>query len=105
MHKTLALLFLAGGLALGAGPALADDRDVGLDEAERLREAGTIQSFEALNEAILAEHPGARMEDTELEEENGRFIYKVEVRDAQNQQWDLKLDAATGEILENRRDD
>ena len=44
-------------------------------------------------------------EETELEEENGRYLYKVELRDAQNQQWDLKLDAATGEVLENQKDD
>lgn len=104
MRKTLALLF-ATSLTAGANLALANDRDVGPDEAQRLREAGTIQSFEALNEAALAQHPGARVEDTELEEEDGRFIYKVEVRDTQNQQWDLKLDASTGEILKNRRDD
>lgn len=105
MKKTFAVLFTAATLSLGANLALADDRDVGPDEAQKLREAGTIQSFEALNETALAEHPGSRVEDTDLEEENGRFIYKVELRDQQNQQWDLELDAGTGEVLKNKRDD
>ena len=105
MRKTLTLLFAASSLALGANLALAADRDFGPDEALKLRDAGTIQSFEKLNEAALAQHPGAQVEETELEEENGRYLYKLELRDAQDQQWELKLDAATGEVLKNRKDD
>lgn len=105
MRHPLIALFAASSLALGAQFTLANDRDIGPDEARQLQEAGTIQSFEALDQAALAQHPGARVEDTELEEENSRYLYKIELRDAQNQQWDLKLDAATGEVLDNRRDD
>ena len=105
MRKTLTLLFAATTLTFGANLALAADRDIGPDEALKLRDAGTIQSFESLNETALKQHPGAKVEETELEEENGRYLYKVELRDAQNQQWDLKLDAATGEVLKNRKDD
>ena len=47
--KTLTTLLTAATLALGANPALA--KDIGPDEALRLRDAGTIQSFEKLNEA------------------------------------------------------
>ena len=105
MRKTFTLLLAASSLTLGANMAQAADRDIGPDEALKLRDAGTIQSFENLNEAALAQHPGAKVEETELEEENGRYLYKVELRDAQNQQWDLKLDATTGEVLKNRQDD
>ena len=34
-------------------------RDLGPDEALKLRDAGTIRYFEKLNEAALAKHPGA----------------------------------------------
>ena len=44
-------------------------------------------------------------EETELEEEYGRYIYQVELRDAQNVQWDLELDATTGQVLQDHRDD
>ena len=73
--------------------------------ALRLRDAGTIKSFEQLNEAALAQHPGARIEETELEDEYGRYIYQIELRDTQGVQWDLELDASTGEILKNHQDD
>ena len=101
--KTLTILFTAAALALGAN--LATARDLGPDEALKLRDAGTIQSFEKLNEAALAKHPGATIEETELEEEYGRYIYQLELRDDKGVQWDLELDAKTGEILKDQQDD
>ncbi len=46
-----------------------------------------------------------RIEETELEDEYGRYIYQIELRDTQGVQWDLELDASTGEILKNHQDD
>ncbi len=97
--KTLTTLLTAATLALGANLALA--KDIGPDEALRLRDAGTIQSFEKLNEAALAKHP----EESELEEEYGRYVYQLELRDDKGVQWDLELDAKTGEVLKDQQDD
>ncbi|MVW75855.1 PepSY domain-containing protein [Pseudomonas xionganensis] len=99
-----ALLALVSATALSLA-SVAQARDLGPDEALKLRDAGTIQSFEKLNAVALEQHPGAVVEETELEEEYGRYIYQVEVRDAQGQQWDLELDAATGQVLKNKQDD
>ena len=63
------------------------------------------ESFEKLNEAALAKYPGGKIEDTELEQEHGRYVYQVEVRDAQGVQWDVELDATNGKILQEHRDD
>lgn len=101
--KTLTTLLVAATLTFGANFALA--KDLGPDQALKLRDAGTIQSFEKLNEAALAKHPGAQIEDTELDEENGRYFYDVELRDEQGVQWDLELDAKTGEVLKDHQDD
>lgn len=103
MNQTLTRLLAAVLLAGTASIALADD--IGPDEALRLRDSGAILSFEKLNEAALGAHPGATIHDTELERDDGRYVYEVDLRDAQGLEWDLKLDAATGEILKNRRDD
>jgi uncharacterized membrane protein YkoI len=83
----------------------AQARDLGLDEAVKLRDAGSIQSFEKLNQTALAQHPGGVVQDTELENEWGRYVYQLEVVDAQGVEWDIELDAATGEILKNHQDD
>ncbi|SDI23043.1 Uncharacterized membrane protein YkoI [Pseudomonas flavescens] len=101
--KTLTALFAAATLTATAG--IVQARDLGPDEALKLRDAGTIQSFEKLNEAALAKHPGGKLENSELEEEYGRYLYQVEVRDAQNRKWDVELDATTGSILKNHQDD
>jgi uncharacterized membrane protein YkoI len=102
MNRLTAVL-AAAALTLTAG--LAQARDLGPDEALKLRDAGTIQTFEKLNAAILAQHPGGTIEETELEEEYGRYIYQAEVRDAQGVQWDVELDATNGQILKNQQDD
>lgn len=101
MNKLTALFAVAALSAAG----IAQARDLGPDEALKLRDAGTIQSFEKLNAAAMAKHPGASVEDTELEQEHGRYIYQVELRDAQGVQWDLDLDASTAEVLQDQRDD
>ncbi|MDM8349605.1 PepSY domain-containing protein [Pseudomonas sp. sp1636] len=100
--KALIALFAIAALA-AAG--IAQARDLGPDEALKLRDAGTIQSFETLNAAALALQPGGKIEETELEEEYGRYIYQVEVRDAQGVRWDIELDASNGQILKNQQDD
>lgn len=91
--------------ALASASLIAQARDLGPDEALRLLDAGSIKSFELLNQTALAQHPGSRIEETELEDEYGRYIYQIELRDRQGVQWDLELDASTGEILKNYRDD
>lgn len=102
MNQLIAV-FAAAVLTLTAG--LAQARDLGPDETLKLRDAGTIQTFEKLNAAVLAQHPDGTIEETELEEEYGRYIYQVEVRDAQGVQWDVELDATNGQILKNQQDD
>jgi uncharacterized membrane protein YkoI len=89
-----------------AGFAYADD-DIRRDEALKLAEAGTIKSFEELDNAVLALHPGATIEDSELELERDRYIYQVELRatGTPTQEWDVEIDAATGEVLSDREDD
>ena len=102
MKKLTAILTLTG---LAFATATVQARDLGPDEALRLRDAGTIQSFEKLNAAALAKHPGATIEETELEQEHGRYQYQVELRDAQGVQWDVQLDATTGAVLQHHQDD
>ena len=99
--KTLTII-TASIIALTTG--LAQARDLGPDEALKLRDAGTIQSFEKLNAAALAKHPGGTVHETELEQEYGKYIYQVDLRDAQGVEWDVELDAVTGQVLKDHQD-
>ncbi|MGL4315227.1 MAG: PepSY domain-containing protein [Pseudomonas sp.] len=101
MKKLTALLALVTLTTAG----LAQARDLGPDEALKLRDTDTIQHFDKLNQAAIARHPGSQVGETELEEEHGRYIYQVELRDAQGVQWDLALDAGNGQVLQDHRDD
>lgn len=102
MKTTYKYLLIAGLITLAGG---AQARDLGPDEALKLRDSGTIQSFEKLNELALAQHPGGVIGETELENELGRYVYQLEVVDAKGVEWDLELDAANGQILKNHQDD
>lgn len=98
----LTAFFIAALMVIGTGPAQA--RDLSATEAQKLLDAGTIWSFEKLNAAVLAKHPDGTVTDTELEEEYGKYRYKVDLRDAKGIEWDLELDAVTGEVLKNHQD-
>ena len=100
--KNINALFAIAALTATAG--LAQARDLGPDEALKLRDAGTVQSFEKLNAAAIAKHPGATVKETELEEEYGRYIYQVELRDPAGLEWDMELDATNGQILKDHQD-
>jgi uncharacterized membrane protein YkoI len=85
--------------------ARADD-DIPLDEVLRLVQSGTIKPLEELNEIAIGLHPGTSVKDSELERKFGRYVYQVELRGSMfGQEWDVDLDAVTGEVLRDRQDD
>ncbi|WP_286885160.1 PepSY domain-containing protein [Pseudomonas sp. UBA7456] len=100
--KTLTALFTAAALSLGATAAFA--KDVQPDEVVKLVNDKTIKSLDELKKAAIAKHPGSAVKDSELEDEYGRYVYKVELRDPQNVEWDVAFDAKTGELLKDERD-
>lgn len=101
--QKLTAVFAAAAMLMIVG--LAQARDITPDEAQKLLQAGTIQSVEQLNAAALAKYPGGTIGDSDLEQKLERYVYEVEVRDAQGVQWDLDLDAATAQIIKTERDD
>ena len=102
MKQFTKFLLLIGSIGV-ASTAVA--RDLGPDEALALRDSGKIQSFEKLNEIALTQHPGGVIRETELENVYGRYIYQLEIVDTKGVEWDLELDATSGELLKNLQDD
>lgn len=99
--KALNALFAATALTLTAGLAQADVRP---DHIPGMLKSGEITSFEKLNQAALALHPGATILDTELDHSYGKLVYEVELRDTNNVKWDVDLDAKTAEVLQDKKD-
>lgn len=103
MKKSIAVLFAAA--VMGSAGLLHAGEDVGPDQVVKLVQSGTIKSFDQLNAAAMAKHPGATLSETELEQEFGRYVYKVELRDQAGLKWDVEVDATTGEVIRDRQDD
>jgi uncharacterized membrane protein YkoI len=101
--KTLHALFAAVALTAAAGVAQADVRP---DQIPALIKSGAVMDFEKLNKLALDKHPGFTIHDTELDHDQtaNRYVYQVELRDAKNVEWDVDLDAKTGEVLKDKQD-
>ncbi|CAI8806111.1 Peptidase propeptide and YPEB domain protein [compost metagenome] len=100
--KTLTALFAAATLTLTAGLAQAD---VPVDQIPQLVKDGKIKPLEELNQIVLKLHPGATITDSDLDNHFNSYEYEVELRDANNVEWDVDVNAATGEVLKNKKDD
>ncbi len=100
--KAGAILAASALFGLMATTAVADVR---IDEAMQLQESGKIKSFEALNQVVMKQHPDATITDTELEDSYGKYVYQVELRDKDGQEWDVDVDATSVGVLQNQKDD
>jgi uncharacterized membrane protein YkoI len=83
--------------------SLGHANGVRVDEAFRLASDGIIKPFEGLNQTALEVRRG-RIVNTELENNRGNYIYKVIILDSKGQEWEVKVDAVTGEVLEEETD-
>lgn len=77
--------------------------DLGPDTVRTLRESGDILSLESVLEKVRQEYPG-RIIEIELEDEDGRMIYELEVVDDDGIVNEIEVDATTGDILKTGRD-
>lgn len=92
MHLSLLRALAFGGLfALGA-PALAQNSQAsGQDDPAISREQA---------EQIAIEQTPGRVEEADLESWDGRMVWEVEVEAEGDRDYDVVLDAETGEIIE-----
>ena len=98
--KRLTMLVAAGFIASLAAQAQ------GVDPDKPLRVPGTVTivAFDQLEATALALHPGSTLLDTDLDEEYGKYLYQVELEDADGIEWEVELDALTGHVLKNHQD-
>lgn len=92
-------------LSLAALALSAGARDIGQDEALRLRQAGNIIALEKLITMINDLYPQSSLLEVELEEENKIYIYEVELVTAEGSVREIEIDAKTGKILKDEEDD
>ena len=103
MRQVLILLSLPG-MLLGPGWAGADDDGEDAELARRLRQAGEIVAAQPLVEDARHRRPGKLLE-IELEREEGRYVYEIEMVDGRGRVWEYFYDAATGRFLREKLDE
>lgn len=74
------------------------------DQIRSLQQRGAILPLEQILERARHHHQG-RVLETELEQKGERYIYELELVDDQGQVWEMKFDAASGELLKERQED
>lgn len=72
--------------------------------AGRLSAKGEILSLEKISQKAKSYKAGEILE-VELEKKHGRYVYEIDILDADSQVWELKLDAKTGQLLKMEQDD
>lgn len=89
-------------LLLGSLPvALADDDYI---EARRLQDADEILSLEDILKNVRQTHTG-RVLEVELETEDGRIVYEIELLSEHGVVSEIYIDAKTGVLLFEKEDD
>jgi len=86
---------------LAVSPAQADES---ASVARQLLKEGKIMPLQEILRKAKVIKPGQVIE-TDLEKDDGRYIYELEILDEQGQVWELELDAQTGEFVELENED
>lgn len=92
-----AIIFL---LAI-SGSAYAGDKQ---DKARRLTESGEILSLEVILEKARKIHPGKVIE-VEFETKKDKNIYEIEILGTNGTVFELKMDAQSGRLISNKKED
>jgi len=92
--------FLTAALLLALGAGVSADHEAAFDLARE----GKIQPLSKLLEQQQRLRPGKVLE-VELERDDDRMIYEMEVLDDQGTVWELRFDAASGELLHEGLED
>ena len=77
------------------------------DDDQRIRQlqrSGEILSLEQIFDRARKVKPG-RIVDVDLDKDDGRYIYEIELLERSGKVWEMEFDARTGELLQLEQDD
>ena len=95
---------LAAILTVGIGLSSASGDEEAYLEARRLVLEGKILPLETIIAGMDRFRSGQVLE-VEFEQEGHHMIYEIEILDARGTVWEVKVDAVTGELLEQELED
>ena len=101
-HKVSSLVLALGMTAFAAAPACADDDRA---EMELIAKAAGLISLEEASSKALAAKPGTIIDaDLDDREWTSGWDYEFEIIDAAGVEWEVDIDAKTGEVRRVRKD-
>jgi uncharacterized membrane protein YkoI len=74
------------------------------EEVRSLTQQGDILPLEQILQEARQHHAGKVLE-TELETDDDRYIYEIELLDESGEVWEMEFDATTGKLLKQERED
>lgn len=92
-------------LALVLVAASASAGEVSHQRALELRQSGELIPFAEIVAIVEARYPGLSMLEVELEEDDNRYIYELEILTPNGQVRELEVDARRGDILDDELED
>lgn len=101
--KTFNKLTLAGLLSLAMTSVAFADRD-DLLKMQQKAEAFDLISVDQAKDIATKTKPGF-VDDIDLEGTGMGYNYEIEIADKNGIEWDIDIDAKTGEVLNVKRDD
>ncbi|MCA0175737.1 MAG: PepSY domain-containing protein [Proteobacteria bacterium] len=105
-NTALAALVVAAGVATAGGLAYAQPHPASgaVANAAVAEPAKARLTLEQAIAVAQQQHAGSRATKAELERKRGSTYYEVEVRTADNQVFDVKIDAIEGKVLSSKLD-
>lgn len=101
-HSWLNRIFLGLTLCIACGATFAD---ISHNEALKLRSKGVIMPLSTLLDAVDTRYPLAQILEVELDRDDGRYVYEIELITRDGVVRELTLDAASAAILHDEIDD
>jgi len=100
-HPIIRVLLLSFMMLNHSQVAIADDDYI---EAKRLYDSGEILSLVVILKNVRQKFPGKVLE-VELEKEDGRIVYEIEILNDNGVITEIYVDAKTGKLLLTKEDD
>ncbi len=104
MNKQFVILTIGFMAILTLTPVYVAWADDDYIEARRLYDSGKILPLEAILKQVRQTYPGKILE-LELERENGRIVYEIEILSEEGLVTEIYVDAITGQLLSAEEDD
>jgi uncharacterized membrane protein YkoI len=93
MRYLLAIAILVTGLSFSDAAWALKDKDMAL---------GAMITMEQAIKTAVDSVPGGRAYEAEMDKEDGRATYKIELVDPQRKTYRVKVDATTGQLIKKQ---